>query len=346
MYTYLKMSISIIICLLLLNACSEGVTDSGISDDPDVQEPTVVEVVASHDTQENLHLFDVSQDEVPAGWTTFRFINSSPADHFFLLWEVPDEALAAANEANETVLDHWFNGVTVPFQVQYTPYAAGDITWEEFVDNLVADVAGKALWFFDPGAPPMGGPGLTAPGFVSETTVDIGPGTYIVECYVKDGNEEFHSYNGMVAQLTVTDELSGADAPQPTMEVTIAQPDAGGLTFDGNAGSGEQTVAVHFEEQPELGYEHLLGHNVQLVKLEDKNDAALLEALALWIDWSQPGSFAFRAPDGAEFIGGAMEMVGGETAYMHVDLSPGDYAFIAEVPAPVEKGMVQTFTVE
>ena len=346
MYTDLNMSVSVFVCLFLLGACSDGVTDSENPVDPGVQAPTLIEVVASHQAEENLHLFDVAQDEIPAGWTTFRFTNSSPADHFFLLWEVPEEALSAAEEANENILDHWFNGVTVPFQVQYTPYATGDITWGAFVDNLVADIGGKAPWFFDPGAPPMGGPGLTAPGLVSETTVDIGPGTYIVECYVKDGDEEFHSFNGMMAQLTVTDELSGADAPQPTMEVTIAQPEAGGLTFDDNASSGEQTVAIHFEEQPEFGYEHLLNHNVQLVKLEDKNDDALLEALALWMDWSQPGALAFRAPEGAEFVGGAMEMPGEHTAYMHVDLSPGDYAWIAEVPAPVEKGMVQTFTIE
>lgn len=346
MYTYLNMSISVLVCLFLLSACSDGVTDLENPVDPGVQAPTLVEVVASHEAEENLHLFDVTLDEISAGWTTFRFANSSSADHFFLLYEVPGEALTAADEADATILEHWFDGVTVPFQVQYTPYATGDITWGAFVDNLVADIGGKAPWFFDPGAPTMGGPGLTAPGFVSETTVDLGPGTYIFECYVKDADEEFHSFNGMIAQLTVTDERSEATAPEPTMEVTIAQPEAGGLTFDGNASSGEHTVAIRFEEQPEFGYEHLLGHNVQLVKLEDANDEALLEALALWLDWRQPGAFAFRAPEGAEFVGGAMEMPGEHTAYMHVDLSPGDYAWIAEVPAPVEKGMVQTFTVE
>jgi len=330
--------------LIIITGCDSSITDSEAP--PDVVEPQTVEITASHDQESNEHLFDLSTDEIASGWTTFEFTNASHADHFVLLYKVPDEGIAAAEAAGEPLLDHWYNGVTVPFQEEYTPFVQGEINWEEFVDNLVANIAGKALWFFDPGAPPSGGPGLTAAGLTSRTTVSLSPGTYIVECYVKDEAEEFHSFNGMLRKLVVTEEVSDGEAPEATMEVTIAQPASGGLSYEGTLGQGEQVISVFFDEQPEFGYEHLLGHNAQLFKLEDPNDEGLLEELAIWIDWRLPGSFTRRAPEGATFIGGAMEMVGGETAYLHVDLSPGDYAWIAEVPAPAEKGMVRTFTIE
>ncbi len=157
---------------------------------------TMVEVTSVHDHEENLHLFEMSASEIASGWTTFRFQNSSHTDHFFLIYQVPEEAIEAAEQAGEPLLDHWFQGVTKPFQEEFNPYVRGDIDYGTFVDNLVGSIFEKGPWFFDPGAPPMGGPGFTSAGFTSETTVHLEPGEYIVECYVKDENEIFHSYRG------------------------------------------------------------------------------------------------------------------------------------------------------
>lgn len=63
------------------------------------------------------------------------------------------------------------------------------------------------------------------------------------------------------------------------------------------------------------------------------------------MDWRQSGSLVNRAPEGAEFMGGTMEMTEGETAYFHVTLEPGDYAWIAEIPNPAEHNMLKTFTI-
>lgn len=38
-------------------------------------------------------------------------------------------------------------------------------------------------------------------------------------------------------------------------------------------------------------------------------------------------------------------MPAGSTAYLTVHLTPGHYAWIAEVPDPAAKGMLKTFTV-
>lgn len=98
------------------------------------------------------------------------------------------------------------------------------------------------------------------------------------------------------------------------------------------------TIAVHFKDQ--AVHENFLGHDVNLVKLEENTD---LEALARWINWADPKGLETPAP--ATFLGGSQQMNAGNTAYFTVNLKPGRYAWIAEVPDPASKGMLKTFTV-
>lgn len=298
----------------------------------------VVDITATHSGGE--HLFSLSATEMPSGWTTFRFANASPSDHFVLLFRAPQAAIDAAASAGETLLEHWHGAITVPFQEEFNPYVAGDISYEAFLDNLVGAISASAPWFFDPGAPPMGGPGLTAAGQTSQTTVLLEPGTYILECYVKDAAEEFHSYNGMLQMLTVTETASGAREPVATAELELSS--GSGIRMPENVRPGKQTIAIRFLDQ--TTYEHLQGHNAHLVRLSN-TEPALLESLAEWMDWRAPGALAFRAPAGAQFLGGTMEMGAGGTAYHTVNLTPGTYAWIAEVPDPAGKNMLKTFSV-
>jgi hypothetical protein len=206
---------------------------------------------------------------------------------------------------------------------------------------LVATISETAPWFFDPGAQTMGGPGFTAAGTTSKTTVHLEPGEYIVECYVKNEEEVFHSYIGMLEYIRVTDEASGAQEPDPTKTLTISSTE--GIQFDQELNEGRHTFEILFKDQK--SYAHLQGHNVQLVKLSNKDDEELLDRLSTWMDWRQAGSLVNRAPEGAEFMGGTMEMTEGGTAYFHVTLEPGDYAWIAEIPDPAEHNMLKTFTI-
>ena len=303
---------------------------------------SVVEVTAIHDTEENKHLFEMGTDEISSGWTTFQFNNASGYDHFFLIWQVPDEGIKAAEAAGEPLLDHWYQGITEPFQKQFNPYIAGDMEFGQFTDSLVATISEKAPWFFDPGAKPMGGPGFTAGGRTSKTSVHLEPGEYIVECYVKNEDEVFHSYIGMLEHLSVTDKVSDVKAPKPTKKLTISSTE--GIQLNQPLTAGSHTIEIFFKNQ--IMYENLQGHNVQLVKLSDAEDQELLSNLSAWMDWRQAGSLVDRAPEGAKFLGGTMEMTKGKTAYFHVDLEPGDYAWIAEVPNPAEHNMLKTFTIE
>ncbi|NIT60192.1 MAG: hypothetical protein GWN00_29500, partial [Aliifodinibius sp.] len=236
-----------------ITACNEAETER----------QGTVEVTATHDAEENKHLFKLSSNEISSGWTTFQFQNASGYDHFFLIWQIPEEGIKAARSANESILDHWFRGITQPFQKEFNPYIEGELEFKEFTDSLVATISGKAPWFFDPGAQTMGGPGFTAAGETSKTTVHLEPGEYIVECYVKNEEEVFHSYIGMLEHISVIDETSDIEEPEPTKTLTISSTD--GIELNQPLTEGSHTIEILFKDQKT--YAHLQGHNVQLVKL-------------------------------------------------------------------------------
>jgi hypothetical protein len=319
------------------SACSrqEEARDPGAADIGQL-----VEVTAVHEHATGRHLFQISEKEIPSGWTTFRFVNSAPVDHFFLIWRYPEEGMAAAQAAGQDLLQHWYDTVATSFD-GFDAYLAGEISLEDYSAGLVERLQANAPWFLDPGAAPMGGPGLTAAGTASQTTVHLEPGEYIVECYVRDENGVFHSAVGMLDHMTVTTENSGAPAPSATATVTISSTE--GITVRDTPAAGPQVVQVVYEDQ--AVYAHFLGHNVQLVRLQDKDDDEALRAIAQWMDWRHPTGLVNRAPAGARFMGGVMEMTAGATAYLHVEFAPGDYAWIAEVPDPDSQGMLRTFAI-
>jgi hypothetical protein len=140
--------------------------------------------------------------------------------------------------------------------------------------------------------------------------------------------------NGMVHEITVTDEPSGAPEPEADLNLTISS--ERGIEVEGDIGFGLHIVAVHFEDQ--MMYDHLFGHDIHLARLTENTD---LGALAAWMDWTQPGGIETPAP--AEFVAGLHEMPAGQTGYFTVELEPGSYAWVAEVPDPAEKMMLRTF---
>ncbi|MDZ7680466.1 MAG: hypothetical protein U5J63_01855 [Fodinibius sp.] len=245
------LSTMILAVSILLGACSETPGDLQAGDDNiqfinnkagaslNSQAAIDLEVTSAHNHTNNEHLFELSTKTIGAGWSTIKFNNASHSDHFLLVYKVPQEALDAADTANEPILQHWYNGVTVPFQEEFNPYIKGDISYGEFVNNLIGTISTTAPWFLDPGAVTMGGPGITSSGESSITTVKLEPGTYVVECYVKDENQEFHSYNGMLDILEVKAANTDEDEPKATMKVSITQ---NGLDIPQNIRPGLHTV--------------------------------------------------------------------------------------------------------
>jgi hypothetical protein len=330
-----KTNVIVGICAILVAVLA----DAGQPAAADSVSTARVGVVATHDHAEDRHLFQISSTEIPSGWTTFRFTNASPVDHFFLIWRYPEDGKAAARAANQSLLDHWFERVAGAFD-GFDAYLAGEVSLEAYTSGLVARLQENAPWFLDPGATPMGGPGITAAGATSATTVHLEPGEYIVECYVRDENGVFHTAAGMIDHMTVTEAISGAGAPAAAARVAISSTE--GIRVDVPPGTGPQVIEVHYEDQ--AIYSHMLGHNVQLARLPDDYDDALLAELSRWLDWTELEGLVNRAPGGVRFVGGVMEMAAGATGYLHVDLEPGVYAWIAEVPEPAEHGMLKVFT--
>lgn len=274
----------------------------------------VVEVTAK-----GLHEFELSTSEVPSGWTTVRLRNASPAVHFAVVERLP----------TGITIEDYRSEVAPVFQEGMDLLNAGQ------VDSAMATFGGLPEWFGE--VVFTGGPGLVSTGETAQTTMHLEPGTYLIECYVKTRDGQFHSYLGMVEQLVVTADSSDAAEPEATLRMTISR--ESGIEIDEEIEAGVHTIAVHFQDQGP--HEHFIGHDVHLVRLAGDTD---LEALAGWMDWTQPNGLQEPAP--VEFLGGLGEMPAGSTGYFTVELTPGDYAWISEVPDPAGKGMLQTFTVD
>jgi uncharacterized cupredoxin-like copper-binding protein len=260
---------------------------------------------------------------IPSGWTTFRFVNASSMIHFALV-DVPPPGVT---------IDAFSRDVGLNFQAAMDAMNAGD-------DAAVqAAFARFPAWIAD--LAHNGGPGLLSPGRTGQTTVYMKPGHYFLECYVKSDGV-FHSTSpgdgkiGMMLDLTVTP--GEAQATEPTANVTLAVTNAGFSIVDGQFHPGTNTIRVNFIEQQALP--SFVGNDVHLMKVDDADSIRRADA---WLDW--------RAKDGLEdpspvtFLGGVNDMPAGEHGYFTVDLQPGDYAFISEMPGPQAAGFVLPISV-
>lgn len=305
----------LLLASLLLASCDSASAGSGGPAAPGARfavekRPNIVDVTS---TGMNFHL----PAEIPSGWTTFRYRNETGFTHFLILERMPEGR--TVEDARAEVVPVFQEGM--------------DLIIEGKFDEALAAFGGLPAWYAQ--VVMVGGPGLTAPGRVSETTVHLEPGTYVVECYVKSPDGTFHSAVGMLAGLTVTAAASGAEPPEPTLNVTLSNE---GISVDGKLRPGRHTIEVHMEEQ--TVHEHFLGHDVHLVQLEEDTD---LDALADWMNWSAPAGLTTAAP--ATFLGGSQEMPAGQTAYFTAVLRPGRYALISEIPDPDTKNFMKIFTI-
>jgi hypothetical protein len=253
----------------------------------------------------------------PSGWVTLRFDNQGKETHFLILWRLPEGKS----------FDEYASEIAQPFNALYKEYRAGTLDQAEFFEQL-----GAALpeWF--PTAQRVGGPGFTAPGRTSETTVYLEPGDYVMECYVrkKDESDTFHGKHGMLRPLIVTEAVAGEAPPEADIEITLSNYE---LSIEGEPSPGEHTVRVRVEEDPE----GLILHNVHLARLDGDTTG---EEVAQWLDWVDH----MLPPAPAEFLGGAGQVLAGYESYFTVTLEPGRYAWVSETWGI--QGMVSEFTVE
>ena len=305
--------------LLFPSACGGDRESSGSAASAaasSASDPGVFEIVAVDRTFQ-------APDSAPAGWTTFRFSNASTMTHFAVVEHMP--AGIGIEEQQKEAAPVFQDGL--------------DLMLAGRAEEAAAKFGELPAWFGD--IVFFGGPGLTAPGRTSQSTVYLEAGRYLLECYVKtDG--VFHSFNpdstayGMVHDFTVVGPPSSV--PEPSADLTLTVSSEQGIELSGDPVVGEQTVAVHFADQ--TVYPNFVGHDVHLVRLADDTDVG---AVVGWMDWTRPGGLQTPAP--ATFVGGLNEMPAGETGYFTVTLEPGRYAWIAEVPDADENGLLREFSV-
>lgn len=262
-----------------------------------------------------------SVDTITSGWNTFRYINKSEETHFVLFDDYPEGK--GEKDAKNVVAPVFEKGMQLIIKGK--------------MDEAMKAFGELPEWFGD--IIFRGGSGLISPGEENTFTIYLPPGNYVIECYVKMDNGMFHTSMGMAKDILVTEEDSGFKPPKSDIDISISSTE--GIQFESEITKGEHTFSVHYIDQ--IVHEHFVGHDVNLVKLEDNADLDELEA---WMNWSLPDGLMTPSPDGVIFMGGTNDAPAGTTQYFTSSLEPGNYAFIAEVPNSKKKGMFKTFTIK
>ena len=160
-----------------------------------------------------------------------------------------------------------------------------------------------------------------------------------MECYVRMPDGRFHTSMGMAKELIVTEEGSSLSPPEADVDINIWS--QGGIGWNGQPKAGKNTFRVTYGDQ--IVHENFVGHDVNLARMEEGAD---LEALEAWINWATPtGLMSSTLPEGFTFLGGTNDAPAGSIHYFEVNLEPGQYVLISEVPNAGEKGLLKTFTV-
>jgi hypothetical protein len=305
-------SMAILVALLCLQSCK---SDHGRENTDQIEadmDNSIEIVTEAMDFQ--------TRDEIKSGWQTFRYVNNSTDTHFFLLEKYPEGK--SIKDAETEVAPTFQKGM--------------DLITEGKAEEGYAEFNKLPAWFFK--IVFSGGSGLVSPGKKSMTTVKLDPGYYVMECYVKMPNGTFHSSMGMTTSLLVTPDSTQNVQPAPNVKITISS--TGGIVYDDIINAGKQVFEVYFKDQ--IAHENFVGHDINLVKL---NQGANLEILEKWINWVDPKGLISPAPEGFTFLGGVNDMPAGSTGYFTATLEPGNYAFISEVPNALSKKMLNTFEV-
>lgn len=307
----------LLILILTLSCKTDKKSNAVIEDVPVTETPkaksNIIEIVT------NVMDFQ-TVDTVPSGWNTFKYINKSTEPHFVLFDDYPEGK--GEEDAKNIVAPVFEKGMQLIIQGNMDEAMAAFGELPEWFGQIVF----------------VGGSGLISPSQENTFTLKLKPGNHVIECYVKMENGMFHTSMGMAKNIWVTEADSGNSAPKADINISISSTD--GIQYQEELTKGTHTIAVHYKDQ--IVHEHFVGHDVNLVKL---NSNANLDELEAWMNWSLPKGLSNPAPKGVTFLGGTNDAPAGTTQYFKANLTPGNYAFIAEVPNSKEKGMLKTFTI-
>lgn len=296
-------------------ACSTGdeaeTSESGVASSSQ-QSPPVVPIVARD------FAFEVA-DTLPAGWITVEFENVGQEEHFAYLSRLPEDK----------TFEEFRSEALAPFGAALYGYVSGEISREEAEERFRTDIP---AWFYEEMIS-VGGPALTEPGERARVTIELEPGTYVLECYVKRPDGTWHTELGMQQTLTVSDDEREVPAAPPEADVKMTLSNYS-IELEGEIGPGSNVIEVHAEDRPD----RLMSHDINLFRLTEETDVT---EIVDWMDWMDPEGF--RAPAPAHSLGGMEHLSPDRTGYVHLELAPGSYAWVSEGYG--DRGMVSEFTI-
>jgi len=256
-------------------------------------------------------------NEIPSGWTTIQYENHGNEPHFLLVAKVPDGK----------TLDNYASEIVMPVNEVWYALRDDGLDQELFFEKL-----GPKLpeWFAE--VEFVGGTGIIHEGTKTDVTLNLTPGTHILECYFKNEEGEQHNVEGMLRELTVTDSQSDAAAPEADIKITLSNFE---MDIEGDLKPGKHTFSVHLVENPEQGF----GHNVHVIRVDDDTQ---VEEVLRWINFMEIDGL--RTPSPYTFAGGMHLMPAGETAYFTTKLEVGRYIFLSEYTGHL--GVLQDVRIE
>jgi hypothetical protein len=311
-----KNSLAITFLLItLFSSCKNNNRKSIIEDsiDSTAQSQNYIEVVS---TGMDFELIN----EIQSGWTTFKYVNNSEDPHFFIFEKMPD-GIGIEDYKKELI---------PPFMTAFNHFDKGN------VEAGMKELEKIPEWFSK--VELAGGVGLTSPHSVSESTIYLHPGVYVMECYVRMPNGLAHAFMGMIKELVVKEENNNQKMPISDFEISLSSEN--GISFVDSLKMGDYSLSVNFEDQKQ--YETMLGHDINLVKLENEQ---LLNSLNNWINAADIKAFRTPAPKGLIFLGGVEDLPSGSKGFFNVSLEKGDYVLISEIPDALQRKMYKTFKV-
>lgn len=252
------------IVITVFASCKSDKKTQSIEVETDSVTENIIEVIAKD--------FTFTVDSViPSGWSTFRMKNIGVMEHFFFMTKLPDSI----------TFDDYVSGVGAAFGKSWNAYKNGEVDKTGAYGILGANLP---AWYAN--AKAMGGIGMVSGGQTGITTMWLDSGNYVMECYIKAANGQFHSELGMINPITVADEATQMSPPNANVKITLTNET---MKLKGDLQVGDNIIAVHFNEYPAIG----LGNDIHLIKVDANTN---MDDVTFWMDWLNIGGLTSPGP--------------------------------------------------